>query len=435
MVSMKISRYISFVTLLFLSYSVVGQNINYFFVEDALQRSYFNPALNDEGYISAASGLGVDFITNGPSINDFLIDGENGGLVLSPTNAISEMNDVNDIYGYSSVNTFDASIKVPFCRLSIGHAWKANGWMSYTKDLAEFVTFGNAQNIGETINLAPQIDYINYNELYLGIQKSFGPLSIAARVKRLNGVEAIKTGNSKIDLTTSEDIYQLTLETDYELTSSQAFSYTDIDDFDLNIENFSFENFLSKNGGWAFDLGASLSLSDRLELSLSILDIGSIEWDVEPKTYTSNGTQYFDGIDIVEYINTDDELIVSDSLSELLKISEAATPFNTTLPTQIYLGARLKVSDMWTVGALVQSIGSGDRRANVLGLNATANIYKWLSAGILYSAKTGHVANIGLSTTVKLGPVLGFISTDNILKVGSFDGTNSNFRAGLSVRI
>lgn len=418
-----------------ISYTLTSQSINYFFIEDAYQRSYFNPSLNNKGYISVASGLGVDFITNGPSINDFLVENTDGGLTLSPTNAISEMNDVNDIYGYSSVNTFDASIKIPFCRLSMGHAWKANGWMSYTKDLAEFVTFGNAQSIGETINLSPQIDYINYNELYLGIQKSFGPLSISGRIKRLNGVEAIKTGNSKIDLTTSDDIYQLTLETDFELTSSRAFSYTDIDDFDLDIKNFSFDNFLSNNGGWAFDLGASLSLSDRLELSLSILDIGSINWDVDPKTYTSNNIQFFDGIDIVNYINTDDEIVVADSLSELLKIDEADTPFKTTLPTQIYLGGRLKISDLWTVGALIQSTGNGDRRANVLGLNVTTSIYNWLSAGVLYSAKTGHVANIGISATVKLGPVLGFLSTDNILKVGTFDETNSNFRAGLSVRI
>lgn len=418
-----------------MAYSAIGQNINYFFIDNIYQRSYFNPALNNKGKLSIASGLGVDFITNGPSFNDFLIENTDGGLTLSPSNAISAMQDVNDIYGYSSVNTFDISVKIPFCRLSFGHAWKANGWMSYTKDLAEFVTFGNGAHIGETLNLGPQIDYINYNELYLGAQKSFGALNIGVRVKRLNGVEAIKTSNSKIQLTTSDDIYQLTLDSDYELQSSKAFSYTDIDDFDLDIENFSFDNFLSSNGGWAFDLGASLSLSDRLELSLSILDIGSINWDIDPKRYTSNSSQFFEGIDIANYINTEDEIIVTDSIRELLQVEETNSPFSTPLPTQIYLGARLKISDLWTVGAIIQSIGNGDRRANVLGINAQANIYKWLSAGVIYSAKTGNIANLGFSATARLGPLSGFLSTDNIIKVGSFDGTNSNFRAGLSLRI
>jgi len=432
---MNISKLISLIALVLFTTTAIGQNVNYFFIDDIYQKSYFNPALNDEGRISVATGLGLGFITNGPSIKDFIINGPNNSLILSPANAISSMNDVNDLYGYSSVNTFDASLMVPFCRISIGHAWKANGWMSYTKDLANFVTFGNGDFVGETLNLGPQIDYINYNELYLGIQKSVGPLSIGARVKRLNGVEAIRTEKSKIDLTTSDDIYQLTLDTDFDMLTSNAFNYTDIDDFDLNLQNFSFDNFFSNNGGWAFDIGASLSVGDKIEVSLSVLDIGSINWDLEPKRYSSQGNQSFDGIDIVNYINSDDEIVVLDSIESLLDISESSAEFTTTLPTQIYLGGTLKISDVWTVGAIIQSVGNGDRRSNALGLNATMSVYKWLSAGVLYSAKTGNPANIGLNLKAQVGPVIGFLSTDNILNGGTFDGKNNNLRVGLSFRI
>ncbi len=432
---MNISKIISLTVFVLFTTAAIGQNMNYFFIDDIYQRSYFNPALNDEGRISISTGLGLGFITDGPSINDFIIDGPNDNLILSPANAISAMNDVNDLYGYSSVNTFDASIKVPFCRISIGHAWKANGWMSYTKDLANFVTYGNGNFVGETLNLGPQIDYINYNELYLGIQKSIGPLSIGVRAKRLNGVEALKTEKSTINLTTSDDIYQLTLDTDFEMLASSAFSYTDIDDFDLNIQNFSFDNFFSNNGGWAFDLGASLNVGDRIELSLSVLDIGSINWDVDPKRFTSQSSQTFEGIDVADYINSDDEIVILDSIESLLNITESNTEFSTTLPTQIYLGAKFKISDLWTVGAIIQSVGNGDRRSNALGLNATANVYKWLSVGVLYSAKTGNSANFGLNLKAQLGPVIGFFSTDNILNAGTFDGKNNNFRAGFSMRI
>ena len=432
---MNILKYIVSAVLLSISFTAFGQTINYFFIDDIYQRSYFNPALNDKGHISLSSGLGIDFITNGPSINDYIIDGPNGNLQLSPANAIMEMNDSNDIYGYSSVNTFDFSIKVPFVRLSIGHAWKANGWMSYTKDLASFVTFGNGQSVGDVLDLGPQVDYINYNELYLGVQKSIGPLSIGVRLKRLNGVEAFKTKSSRIELATSDDIYQLSLDTDFELQASSTFNYTDIDDFDLNIQNFSFDNFFSNNGGWAMDIGASMALGDRLELSLSVLDIGSINWDVDPKNYTSKGIQTFEGIDIANYINTEDEIVVFDSIENLLVITESSAGFSTTLPAQVYLGGRFKLSDLWTFGAMIQSVGNGERRANVMGINATASIYKWLSAGVLYSAKTGNPANFGLSIKTEVGPLIGFISTDNILNLGTFDRRNSNLRAGLSLRI
>lgn len=432
---MHLKKTIGFVIFVCLSTYVQSQNLHYYFIENTFQRSYFNPALNNKHNISFASGIGLDFTTNGPGIADVTSKTPSGGLLISASDAIAKMNDVNDIYGYTSVNTFDASINAPFFRISIGHAWKAQGWMSYTKNLAEFVTNGNGAYVGETMNLSPQIDYINYNEVYLGLQKNIGPLSVGVKVKRLSGVEAIRTGNHKIDLTTSDDIYQLTLDTDFELSSSRAFSYTDIENFDLNVENFSFDNFMKNNGGWAFDFGASVELGERLELSLSILDIGSMNWDVDPKTYRSNETQTFDGIDVSKYITSDEEFVILDSIEALLDLTETNEGFKTTLPSKIYLGGRFKISDLWSVGALIQSNGSGDRRANVVAFNATTQLYSFLSAGVLYSVKSGNAANLGLHTSVKVGPVIGFLSTDNLLKIGSFKSTNSNVRAGLSIQI
>ena len=432
---MQVIRYIVILLFFGLSFSMSGQNLHYFFIDDIYQRSYFNPALNNKDNLNFASGLGLDISTNGPSISDVTTKNPSGGLIISAANAIAEMNEFNDIFGYTSINTFDASIKIPFCRISIGHAWKAQGWLEYTKDLAEFVTNGNGAFVGQTLNLAPQIDYINYNEVYLGLQKSFGSLSVGVRVKRLSGVEAIRTGNHKIDLTTSDDIYQITLDTDFELSSSRAFDYTDIENFSLNVENFSFDNFMQSNGGWAFDFGASLDIGDRLELSLGVVDIGGMDWDLEPRTYQSTQVQTFDGIDVSEYITSDDEIVILDSLESLLDLTETNESFRTTLPTKIYLGGKFRISNLWTVGALIQSNGSGDRRLNVFALNATARLYKFLSVGVLYSMKSGNPVNLGIQTSLKVGPVIGFLSTDNMLRLGSLKNTNNNIRAGISIGI
>jgi len=432
----KIYRYSAVLVCLLIAKLGVSQNTNYYFVEDIYQRSYINPALNNEGTFMLASGLGVDVSTNGPGLGDLLIDSPTGNPTLSAATAIENMDLTNDLYGYTSVNTFDASIKIlPGTRLSIGHAWKANGWLEYNRDLISFATFGNGPSVGETLSLGPQIEFMNYNELYLGLQKSFGILSIGARVKRLNGVETIVTERSKADLTTSDDIYQLTLDSDYMLRSSRAFTYQDINDFDLDVENFSFDNFLSKNGGWAFDLGISAQVSDRIELSAAILDMGSITWDVDPVTYTSQKVQTFEGVDIAEYISTEDELVLTDSLEALLDFDESNEEFSTSLPTQVYLGGRFKISDLWTIGAIIKSVGSGDRATGSLGLNVTANVYKWLSIGSMYSYRDGNPANIGLNLALRLGPVAGFLSTDNVITIGSYKSKAGNIRAGLSIRI
>ncbi len=432
---MHLIRFIGIVVFVGLSTLAKGQNLHYFFIDDIYQRNYFNPSLNNKGNVSLAFGLGLDFSTNGPGISDLTSRNPSGGLILSASNAIAKMNEVNDIFGYTSVNTFDVSISTPFVRISVGHAWKAQGWIEYTRHLAEFVTNGNGAFVGQTMNLSPQLDYINYNEVYLGLQKSIGSLSIGARLKRLSGVETIRTGNHKIDLTTSDDIYQLTVDSDFELNSSQAFDYTDIENFSLNVENFSFDNFFKNNGGWAFDVGASLSLGDRFELSLSAIDIGSLDWDVDPRTYSSKRIQTFDGIDVSEYITSDDEFVILDSLEALLDLTETNEVFSTTLPSKFYLGTKFKINNLWSVGALIQSNGAGDRRTNIIAFNGTVRLYKFLSVGALYSIKEGNAANLGLHTSVNAGPVTGFLSTDNIFRLGSFKSTNSNIRAGLSIRL
>ena len=432
---MKMNKFLLILILAGFGSAIQGQNLHYFFIDDIYQRSYFNPALDNQNKIRIASGLGFDFSTNGPSISDITVKNPDGGLIVSASNAIPAMNEINDLFGHTSVNTIDVSINTSFLRISAGHAWKAQAWMEYTKDLGEFVTNGNAAFVGETLNLGPQLDYINYNEVYLGLQKSFGGLSIGARIKRLSGVESIRTENSQVDLTTSDDIYQLTLTSDYELRSSRAFNYEDIRNFSLDVENFSFDNFMSNNGGWAFDFGASLDVGDKLELSLGVVDVGSINWDVDPKIFRSNEVQHFDGIDVSQYITSDEEFVILDSLEALLDLEESQEEFSTTLPAKIYLGGRLKISDSWSVGALIQSNGSGDRRANVIALNGTIKLNKFLSAGVLYSIKNGDPANIGLHTAFNLGPVVAFLSSDNVINFGSFNSTNGNIRLGVSVQI
>jgi len=432
---MHIIRLIGIVVIVSLSTYLNGQNLHYFFIEGSYQRCYFNPALNNSGNVSLASGLELDFNTNGPSISDVTSKNPAGGLIISASDAIDKMDDVNDLFGYTSVNTLDVSVNTPFVRISAGHAWKAQAWLEYTKHLAEFITNGNGAFIGETMNLSPQLDYINYNEVYLGLQKSFGPLSVGLRIKRLSGVEAIRTGNNKIDLTTSDDIYQLTVDSDFEISSSRAFEYTDIENFDLNVDNFSFDNFMKNNGGWAFDFGASASLGESLELSLGIADIGGMDWDVEPKNYRSKKVQTFDGIDVSEYISSDDEFVILDSIEALLDLEETNEVFRTSLPSKIYLGGKFKISNLWTIGALIQSNGTGDRRANAIVFNGTARLYDFLSVGALYSFRSSNLSNIGLNASVKAGPVIGFVSTDNVFRLGSLKSTFSNIRLGLSVSI
>lgn len=410
-----------------------SQETHLYFIEGALQRSYLNPALLPDKGVSIATGLSFDINTNGPSINDFVTENAEGNLTLSPSNAISKMDDSNDIFGEASIHTIDAAFKVGGVRLSLGHAWKARGWLNYSQDLAALITQGNAQFIGQEIEIGPQIDYLNYNELYLGAQTEIGVLSIGGRIKHLSGVEVVKTMSDDISLYTDDDIYQLRVTTDLDLVSSQAFTYTDLNDFSLTTSDFTTQNLLSANGGWAMDLGASVHLDDKLEISLGIVDIGYMRWTEDTKRYTSNQVAAFDGIDAGAFISSDDELFLEDSVRQLLSITEVDTSFTTYLPAQINLGARLKISELWTIGGVIRSTGAGDRRSQIIGLGANARLYPFLTVGGSYTIENGTFTSIGLHAIGKVGPLRGFVATDNLAGLFSDASRNVNFRAGLSL--
>ncbi len=417
------------------SSDVLGQDLQYYFVDDIYQRSYTNPALNNEKTAMIATGLSFNIGTDGPVYNDLLRKTVDGTFVLDPANGIEEMGPENNIWGGGSVHIIDASVDFKVFRISAGHAWKTNGFLQYSRDLAEIAAFGNGPYVGETKALGPAYDYINYNEIYLGMQRYIGPVSVGARIKRLSGVQAIQTENRKIDITTDDEIYALDVSSDYVVNSAGALDYFQLDSFDITYKSFSFDNFTSGNTGWAFDIGASVDLGDRIEVSLGVLDMGSITWDTDAKTLTSKKDQTFTGIDLSQYIGTDDDIIVEDSIRALLDFKETEGEFTSSLPTQVYLGGRLKLSDTWTVGALFHTTTFNEVSRTALALNATAK-WKIVSAGVQYTARSESAFNIGINGSLKLGPVVGFLTMDNILAISDPKAVHyASFRAGLSISI
>ena len=414
---------------------LAAQDLQYFFVDDVYQRSYINPALNNEKTVMLASGLSTNIGTDGPVYNDLISKNDDGRIILDSEKGLASMNAQNNIFGGATVHTIDASVDLKVFRVSAGHAWKANGFLQYSKDLAEIATYGNAPYIGQTKAIGPAYEYTNYNEIYIGIQKYVGPVSIGARVKRLSGVQAIQTANRKIDITTDEEFYALQVESDYTVNSAGTLDYFELDSFDISTQKFSFDHFMSGNGGWAFDVGASFDLGDRLELSLGILDLGSITWDKDAKTLKSKKNQTFDGIDLTSYIGTDDDILVEDSIRALLDFEETSGAFSSTLPSQMYLGARLQLSDMWTVGALLHTTNYQEKTRMALALNATTK-WKILRLGVQYTARSEGFFNIGLNGALHIGPVIGFLTADNILAIPDPFGVKyASFRAGVSVSL
>ncbi len=246
----------------------------------------------------------------------------------------------------------------------------------------------------------------------------------------MSGTQSVETVNEQLDITTSEEYYQLQFDNDFLVNTVAGVTYDGIDDIDVESVSASFGD----NTGLSIDLGASYRPNSRLELSASILDLGSITWSERAQQFRSKGSFSYDGIDISEYINSDLEINFSDSLDNLLEIEETNNSYTTALPARFTLGATYDINDKWTVtGLLVQRLNP-DISGTLVAINSTYSIFKFFDLGVTYSYRESNPVNFGVNVACNFGPVQLLFATDNIL---GFDVQNSSHvhgQLGLGLR-
>jgi len=161
----------------------------------------------------------------------------------------------------------------------------------------------------------------------------------------------------------------------------------------------------------------------------------STYWDTNATQLSSKKVQTFDGIDLTDYILTDDDIVLEDSIKALLDFEEQSATFSTALPRQVYVGGRLQLSDTYTVGALIHTTTYQDKTRTAIALNATAT-YGVARIGLQYTARSESAFNIGANAALHIGPVIGFMTFENILALTDLTKTRyAAVRAGISVSI
>ncbi|MCK6692443.1 MAG: DUF5723 family protein, partial [Thermoanaerobaculia bacterium] len=256
----------------------------------------------------------------------------------------------------------------------------------------------------------------------------------------LSGISALQTDEKRnyLSVYTDPDIYQLSLQSDYAFYSSRTISAIDTSGLGFELVQNQFKNGFSANTGWAFDLGAQLNIGQKLTLAASIIDLGgSIKWKKNSNYFQSKGDYEYNGVEIpgTDIINgTTDSLDFTaalDSLNDVLQFQKSAAEFSSELPTRIYVGGTLKLTQRWSVGAVLHHQYSERRSATSVGVNAQWSPLKWLSLGAMYSVNDQSAANLGFNLILKPGPVQLYLLSDNALNaVTPYSSSAVNFRFG-----
>lgn len=416
---------------------------------DVWQSNSINPAFYPKGkhFFIGLPAYSVDLANSGDIAFDDIARKDGDRTIIDLDNVIARLEPENEISFDQRIETVNLGFRTRNDKwgFQLGHAILTTGWMQYPKSLAELLWYGNAPYIGQTLDIAPQVDIFDWNEWNVGVSRRFGKINLGARFKYLTGMNALQSDEKRTKMTvyTDPDIYQVTMETDYVFYSSSIIEAIDTAGlgYDFNLNSFGGSPYF-QNKGVAFDLGIDAQLSDRLSVYASALNLGgSIAWKKNASIYTSSNKYTYEGAEIpgIDIINGSDSIDFDaklDTLNDIFKFvkSDAPADWKTDLPMRISAGATFKLTDKWSLGlnAMYQTLGS--RTNTAFGVSARWKPFGWLSLGGMYSANSRSSSNLGFHLMLQPGPVQVYILSDNLLNGFSTRSSSAvNLRAGAAL--
>ena len=411
-----------------------------------------NPALKIDSATWTVDILNIsnDFQYSGAAFNN-LVQSNQDRLVADVDFVIQQLAPTgNNINLSSEVETFRVQYHTPKWSIQLHHANRYQTKLEYPRALAELAWFGNASSIGESIEIGPSFDFLSLSEVGIGGAIPLGKFRLGLSLNILAGNAVIETNQANASLFTSDDIYQLSLTTDYEINAADLDVENDL--FDLGIVALDFSNtsllnpnvpsintslrstfssFFNSNGnrGLGLDFGITYELNERWQFGWSIVDLGFINWDNNTAVYTSNETTNFNGLNLGVIDFDDTETInfesLTDSVEQFIAFEKNVNTFTTSLPFQSYLSVHHQLSSKLEVGAVLY--GQFDD-TNTLGASLSAN-YKlpFIRFGAIYSIIENEPFNLGFNATVELGFFRLYAMTNNIRTV--FDPLSVTYQA------
>jgi hypothetical protein len=415
--------------LCFITFSISAQNEGTMYFMNSLPQSiYLNPAFVPKYKVSVGipgSSVFISYSNNGFKYND--IYKKDGDVITADLDKLySNLKDKNYITQAIQADAFRLSLKVsPRVYLTYNSTVKMYSRQMLPKDLTGIFIKGNAPFIGTTATLAPEAEAMALVEHGIGGAYTINKdLVIGARVKWYKGIVNGSTQTSALNLSVDETNYALTLEGNMDVRTSGIQGLDNLD-FDSDYKNY------MKNNGLGIDLGATYRFLDRINVSLSITDLGYIKWKNDTYGYSLDPTKAkytFSGFDLNEVFNGNDDYLssVGDSLENYFEPEEKTiSSYKTSMPTKIYLGGNYEIRRNFTAGIVVYSEIFRGRTAIGTTLGLTKNFGKRFTASGTYTISNNSYNNIGLGTSLNLPPFQLYLVGDNIL-MAAFGGKELN---------
>lgn len=440
---LKTIKYLSLIFCNILFYLSVNaqQDLGLHFLPNTLQASRTNPALLPaDRLIVGLPNVYFNIRHTSGSLNDILEFDDNDGPTKVKINSwIDQLNSENLFQGNSEIETLHLFYRLGKLSFSLNHVSKFDARFNYPDTYIKLIGNGNAQFAGETVEFGPDLQINAYQEFGLGIAYDISDkITVAGKVKVLQGLGNVSTLNSQASIFTDDDIYQITVKSQYDVNGTNFISLDENRSFDLDFSSYEIEDLFTDNSGLGFDFGIVVKPIEQLTIAASIIDIGQIDWKENATNYKTNIDKTYEGVVIdfpalLKGEEADFSNIDTINFENLFNFQNEATSYSTKLPRKIYLSATYQLKKL-TIGALYHSESFRSKRQNAFAVNATAKISKLLTLGATYTNRFDRDHQVGVNTTLKLGPVQLFATTDNIISLFQpLDAEQADARIGLNI--
>ncbi len=425
-----------------LIFSVTAQDeLSLHFMPDNIAATRTNPALlpDSSNLVISLPNVGFNLFHSSGNFNDVFQDSPSGGINIDFGNWIEQLNPENELVTNLEVETIRLFFRKGKFGFQINHEARFHSSFLYPDTYPKLIGEGNAQYIGEQINIGPDIQQDAFHSIGLGLSYQVNDkINLAVRPKILFGTGNTTTIRKDAFLETSDEFYQTTITTDYQLNTTGILTYN-VDGFDFDFESIT--KGFSSNTGFALDLGVHIRPTDKLSINLSWIDgLAKINWKNNTQILESKGTKLYEGVkidfsdilegDSINFSNATDTL----NFDNLFNFTSRDGTYSTELPSRIYVSLGYQLTENFSLHGLFHNENFRGKNRQAYSLGVQAQLHKLFNLGVNYAYRFESATNIGLNTTIRLGPVQIFAATDNIIHVFKpFETDNVNGRVGLNL--
>jgi len=436
----------------FLPQSGLAQNgLGLHYLPQTFQSTYTNPAFIQQAKFQLTLPIlipptEVGVFHSGFTLQDMVVDINENPLRFDPDKLLGALGENNILRTRFNMAPLGFAFKLKGLQFGVHTGVKVDGYFGYPRDLPALAWTGNGPFIGQTIQIAPEFQFLAYRETGLQVAIPLGKkLVVGARLKYLNGLFNISADPlaRDISLYTDPEYYQLTLNTDYRILAGTSVD-VDLEEL-IDLEglagdstsgggeefnpDFASLTSLTRNPGVGIDLGIVFRPIEKLELNASVINLGSITWGYNSQVLASQGEITFNGVDPFE--NVEESLngselgeVVENSLNGYLDSALTTflpdgqqTSFKTALPVRFFLSGRYEIVGPLIVGVTYSGEAYRARYNSMFSFYGGLNVRRWLTLGTTLTVDQRYGNMWGVHSRLNLGPFQLYGSVGNLLSL------------------